>query len=42
MWFSIIFRFLIELSRLFRCRVDVSGNFRLIDPSGFFRFWFGV
>jgi len=42
MWFSIIFRFLVELGGLFRCRVDVSGNFRLMDPSGFFRFWFRV
>jgi len=38
MWFSIIFRFLVELGRLFRYRVNISGNFRLIDPSGFFRF----
>jgi len=42
MWFSIIFRFLVESGGLFRYRVDVSGNFRLIDPSGFFRFWFRV
>jgi len=32
----------VELGGLFRYGVDVSGNFRLIDPSGFFRFWFGV
>jgi len=31
-----------ELGGLFRCRVDVSRNFRLIDPSGFFRFRFRV
>jgi len=42
MWFSIIFGFLVELGRLFRYRVDISRNFRLMDPSGFFRFWFGV
>ena len=29
---------LIELGGLFRYRVDISGNFRLVDPSGFFRF----
>jgi len=33
---------LVELGRLFRCRVDISGNFRLVDPGGFFRFWFRV
>jgi len=38
MWFSIIFRFLVELGGLFRYRVDISGNFKLIDSSGFFRF----
>jgi len=47
MWFSIISRFLVdvggilrlvELGRLFRYRVDVSRNFRLVNPSGFFRF----
>jgi len=32
----------VELGRLFRCRVDIGGNFKLIDPSGFFRFWFRV
>jgi len=37
-WFSVIFRFLVELGGLFRYRVDIGGNFRLIDPSGFFRF----
>jgi len=41
-WFSVIFRFLVELGRLFRCRVDISGKFRLIDSSRFFRFWFRV
>ena len=67
MWFSIAFRFLVnvsgnlilvefggilrlvefsgilrlvELGGLFRYRVDVSGNFRLVDPSRFFKFWF--
>jgi len=29
---------LVELGGLFRYRVDVSGNFRLVDPGGFFRF----
>ena len=33
---------LVELGGLFRYRVDVSGNFRLVDSSGFFRFWFRV
>jgi len=33
---------LVELGRLFRYRVDVSGNFRLVDPGGFFRFRFRV
>jgi len=28
---------LVEFGRLFRYRVDVSRNFRLVDPSGFFR-----
>jgi len=31
---------LVELGRLFRYRVDVGRNFRLVDLSGFFRFWF--
>ena len=31
-----------ESGGLFRYRVDVSGNFRLMDPSGFFRFRFRV
>ena len=35
--FSEIFG-LAESGRLFGYRVDVSGNFRLVDPSGFFRF----
>jgi len=38
MWFSVIFRFLVKLGGLFRYRVNISGNFRLIDPSRFFRF----
>jgi len=28
----------VESGRLFRCRVDVSRNFRLVDLSRFFRF----
>jgi len=50
-WFSVIFGFLVdvggnlilvEFGRILRYRVDVSGIFRLVDPSGFFRFWFRV
>ena len=33
---------LVELGGLFRYRVDISGNFRLVNPSRFFRFWFRV
>ena len=29
---------LVELGRLLRYRVDVSRNFRLVDPGRFFRF----
>jgi len=29
---------LVELGGLFRYRVDVSGNFKLVDSGGFFRF----
>jgi len=29
---------LVELGGLFGYRVDISRNFRLVDPSGFFRF----
>jgi len=29
---------LVELSGLFRYKVDISRNFRLVDPSKFFRF----
>jgi len=29
---------LVELGGLFRYRVDISRNFRLVDPGGFFRF----
>ena len=29
---------LVELGRLFRYKIDISRNFRLVDPSGFFRF----
>ena len=56
MWFSIIFRFLVdvsgnlilvefsgilrlvELGGLLRYRVNISGNFRLVDSGKFFRF----
>ena len=37
--FSGILR-LVELGRLFRYRVDIGRNFRLVDPSRFFRLWF--
>jgi len=37
--FSRILR-LVELGGLFRYRVDIGGNFRLVDSGGFFRFWF--
>jgi len=33
---------LVELGGLFRYRVDISGNFRLVDPGEFFKFWFRV
>jgi len=29
---------LVKSGRFFRRRVDSYGNFRLVDPSGFFRF----
>jgi len=29
---------LVEFGGLFRYRVNISRNFRLVDPSGFFRF----
>jgi len=29
---------LVKLGRLFGYKVDISGNFRLVDPSGFSRF----
>jgi len=29
---------LVELGGFFRYRVDISRNFKLVDPSGFFRF----
>ena len=29
---------LVEPSGFLRCRVNISGNFRLVDLSGFFRF----
>jgi len=28
----------VELGGFFRYRVDIGGNFRLVDPGGFFRF----
>ena len=31
---------LVELGGLFGYRVDISGNFRLVNPGGFFKFWF--
>ena len=31
---------LVEFSRFLRQKVDISGNLRLIDPSGFPRFQF--
>jgi len=33
---------LIELSGFLRYKVDISGNFRLVGPSGFSRFRFKV
>jgi len=30
----------VELGGLFRCRVDIGRNFKLVNPGGFFRFWF--
>jgi len=56
MWFSAIFRFLVDIGRililmessgilglvefggLFRYRVNVGGNFKLVDLGGFFKF----
>jgi len=35
--FSRILR-LVELGGLFRYGVNIGGNFRLVDPSGFFKF----
>jgi len=32
----------VELGGLFRYRVDVGRNFKLVDPSGFFGFRFRV
>ena len=37
--FSRILR-LVESSRFLRCRVDISRNLRLVDLSGFPRFYF--
>jgi len=33
---------LVKLGRLFRYRVDVNRNIKLINSSRFFRFWFRV
>ena len=33
---------LVKSSRFFGYRVDISGNLRLMDFSGFPRFWFRV
>ena len=33
---------MVEFGRFLRRRVDISGNFKLIDFSGFPRFWFRV
>jgi len=32
----------VESGGLFKYKVDISRKFRLVDPSGFFRFWFRV
>ena len=32
----------VESSEFLKCRVDISENLRLIDLSGFFKFWFRV
>ena len=39
--FSGIIR-LVESGEFLRCRVDISGNLRLIDLSGFFKFRFRI
>jgi hypothetical protein len=39
--FSSISR-LIEFSEFLRHKVDTNRNLRLVYPSGFLRFWFGV
>jgi len=39
--FSGILR-LVELGIFLRSKVDISRNFRLVDLSGFSRFWFRV
>ena len=33
---------LVKSGGFFRRGVDSCGNFRLVDPSGFFKFWFGA
>ena len=33
---------LVESSKFLKCRVDISGNLRLMNFSGFFKFWFRV
>ena len=32
----------VESGKFLKCRVDISGNLRLIDLSGFFKFQFRV
>ena len=39
--FSGIIR-LVKSGEFLRCKVDISGNFRLMDLSGFSKFWFRV
>jgi len=33
---------LVKLGGLFRYRVDIGGNFKPVDPSRFFKLWFGA
>ena len=39
--FSGIIR-LVESGKFLRYRIDINGNLRLMDLSGFFKFWFRV
>ena len=32
----------VESSGFLKCKVDISGNFRLIDLSRFLKFWFRI